>query len=173
MKLFLQGFIAALVILAIGAVAIAYSGAYNVAASVPETGILQWFLSTTMQHSVKSHAQGIAAQPPPLSDQQARDGLRIYRETCVYCHGAPEQDPGDIGMGLNPKAPYLPETVPGWSTNELFWIIKNGVKMTGMASYGASRSDDEIWTLIAFLQRLPKLSPEQYKQMEQEVAEAK
>jgi mono/diheme cytochrome c family protein len=166
---FLQGFVAALVILFIGAVTVAYSGVYNVAAGAPEIGILQWLLSTTMQRSVKSHAQGLIA-PSQLTDQQAHNGFLIYRETCVYCHGAPKQDPGDIGMGLNPKAPYLPETVGRWNSAQLFWIIKNGVKMTGMASYGASRNDDEIWTLVAFIQTLPKMTPQQYKQMEQEVA---
>jgi mono/diheme cytochrome c family protein len=125
-----------------------------------------------MHHSVKNHAQGIIA-PSQLTDQQARDGLRIYRETCVYCHGGPGQKPGDIGMGLDPKAPYLPETVGNWTRAELFWIIKNGVRMTGMASYGAARSDDEIWTLVAFVQTLPKLSPEQFKQMQEEVAQEK
>jgi mono/diheme cytochrome c family protein len=169
---FLQGVVTAIVVLSIGAVAVAYSGAYNVAAGVPEIGMLSWFLSTTMQRSVKSHAQGVTA-PAQLTDQQAHDGFRIYRETCVYCHGAPEQDPGDIGMGLNPKAPHLPDTVGRWNSAQLFWIIKNGVKMTGMASYGASRSDDEIWTLVAFVQTLPKMTPQQYKQMEQEAAALK
>src|SRR5436190_15004369 len=102
-----------------------------------------------MPNSVKNPAQGITA-PSPFTDQQARDGLRIYRETCVYCHGGPGQKPGNIGTGLDPKAPYLAETVGDWTRAELFWIIKNGVKMTGMASYGASRGDDEIWTLVAF-----------------------
>jgi len=167
---FMRGFVAAVIILVIGAVAVAYSGVYNVAAGAPELGILQWLLSTTMQHSVKSHAQRITA-PVELTDQQVRDGLRIYRETCVYCHGAPQQDPGDIGKGLNPKAPYLPDTIGRWTSAQVFWIIKNGIKMTGMASYSDALKDDEIWNLVAFVQRLPELTPAQYKQMEQEVAE--
>jgi hypothetical protein len=50
---------------------------------------------------------------------------------------------------------------------QLFWIIKNGIKMTGMGSYGAVHKDEEIWNLVAFVQRLPKMTPEQYGQMEQ------
>src|SRR5262249_30730111 len=86
---FLLGFVTALIVLAIGAVVVAYSGVYNVAAGAPEPGILQWFLSTTMHHSVKSHAQEITA-PVDLNDQKAREGFRIYRDACVYCHGAPQ-----------------------------------------------------------------------------------
>jgi len=165
---FILGFVVALIVLAIGAVVFAYSGVYNVAAGAPEPGILQWFLTTTMHHSVKSHAPEIAA-PFELTDQRARDGFSIYRDACVYCHGAPQQDPGDIGKGLNPKAPYLGDTVGGWTNAQLFWIVKNGIKMTGMAPYGESLKDDEIWNVIAFVRKLPELTQAQYKQMEKDV----
>jgi mono/diheme cytochrome c family protein len=163
---FIWGFIAALVILALGALAISYTGTYNVAARVPDPEIVQWFLSSTMRRSVANHAQGASA-PVQFTDEQARQGIGIYKETCVYCHGAPGKDPGDIGKGLNPEPPYLPDTVGQWTSSQLFWIIKNGIKMTGMASYGAVHSDEEIWSLVAFLQRLPKMTPEQYSEMEQ------
>src|SRR5215831_5464156 len=167
---FILGFVVALIVLAVAAVAVAYSGVYNVAAGAPEPGILQWFLTTTMHHSVKSHAPDIAA-PVGLTDPRARDGFRIYRGTCVYCHGAPKQEPGDIGKGLNPKAPYLGDTAPGWTNPQLFWIVKNGIKMTGMASNGEALKDDEIWNVVAFVRKLPELTQAQYKQLEQEVPE--
>jgi mono/diheme cytochrome c family protein len=169
---FIWRFVAALVVLLAGALAVTYSGAYNVAANVPDVGIVNWLLSTNMQRSVVRHARSINA-PAQLTDQQAKDGLRIYKETCVYCHGAPGKDPGDIGKGLNPEPPYLPDTVGRWSGAELFWIIKHGIKMTGMASYGAVHKDDEIWNLVAFVQRLPKMTPEQYGQMERASADTR
>ena len=141
-------------------------GAYNVAANVPDPGIVKWLLSTHMQRSVARHA-GSSSAPTQFSDQQVKDGLRIYKETCVYCHGAPGKDPGDIGKGLNPEPPYLPDTVGRWTNEQLFWIIKNGIKMTGMASYSAVHKDEEIWNLVAFVRRLPKMTPEQYGQMDQ------
>ena len=169
---FIWGFIVALVVVLGGAVAVTYSGAYNVAANVPDPGAVKWLLSTNMQRSVARHARSVSA-PALLTDQQAKDGLRIYKETCVYCHGAPGKDPGDIGKGLNPEPPYLADSVGRWSSAELFWIIKHGIKMTGMASYGAVHKDDEIWNLVAFVQRLPKMTPEQYGQMEQAAAGAR
>lgn len=166
---FLQGFVAALILLAIAVVALAYSGIYNVAADAPGIPPLEWLLETTSENSVPVHARGIQA-PAQLTDQQARAGLKIYRETCVYCHGAPGQDPGDIGKGLNPEAPYLPDVTNGLSSAELFWIIKNGIRMTGMASYGKVRDDGEIWSLVAFVQRMQKMTPDEYKRMEQSLA---
>ena len=163
---FILGFLAALVVAVVAALAITYSGSYNVAANVPDPGLVSWLLSTNMQRSVTTHAQAVKA-PAQLTDEQARQGLRIYKETCVNCHGAPGKDPSDIGKGLNPEPPYLPDTVGRWTSAQLFWIIKNGIKMTGMASYGAVHNDDEIWALVAFVQRLPNMTPEQYAKMEQ------
>jgi mono/diheme cytochrome c family protein len=163
---FIWGFALALILLVAAALGVTYSGVYNVAANVPDADAVKWLLSTNMQRSVVRHARSINA-PTQLTDQQATDGLRIYKETCVYCHGAPGKDPGDIGKGLNPEPPYLADTVSRWSSAELFWIIKHGIKMTGMASYGAVHNDDEIWNLVAFVQRLPKMTPEQYSQKEQ------
>jgi len=168
---FLQGFVAALIVLTIAAVAVAFSGIYNVTANAPGIPPLEWLLATTSQNSIPVHAKGIQA-PAQLTDQQARAGLKIYRETCVYCHGAPGQDPGDIGKGLNPEAPYLPDISGALSTAELFWIIKNGIRMTGMASYGKVRDDGEIWSLVAFVQRMQKMTPDEYKEMEQSVSSA-
>src|SRR2546423_902703 len=97
---FIWGFLTALVLAGVGALAVTYSGAYNVAANVPDASVVKWLLSTNIQKSVASHAQSIKA-PGELTDQQARDGFHIYKETCVYCHGAPGKEPGDIGKGLN------------------------------------------------------------------------
>jgi mono/diheme cytochrome c family protein len=166
---FILGFAFALILLIAVGLGVTYSGAYNVGANVPDAGLVTWLLSTNMQRSVARQARSITA-PTQLTDQQALDGLRIYKETCVYCHGAPGKDPGDIGKGLNPEPPYLPDTVGRWNSAELFWIIKHGIKMTGMASYGAVHKDDEIWNLVAFVQRLPTMTPEQYGQMEQATA---
>jgi mono/diheme cytochrome c family protein len=163
---FIWGFIAALIVLAVAGFVLMYSGGYNVAASVPDPKFMDWILSTTMVQSVKKHAQGTNA-PAQFSDAQVREGARAYNETCIYCHGAPGKDPVDIGKGLNPEPPFLPDTIEFWSTAEVFWIIKNGVKMTGMPSFGASHKDDEIWKLVAFVQKLPKMKPEEYDRMTQ------
>jgi mono/diheme cytochrome c family protein len=167
---FVWGFLTALVLMAIGGLVVTYTGAYNVAANVPDTALASWVLSTNMKQSVARQAQSVRAAAP-LNDEQARQGARIYKDTCVYCHGAPGKDPGSIGKGLNPEAAYMPDAVKRWSDAELFWIIKNGIKMTGMGSYGAAYKDDEIWGIVAFVRKMPTMTPEQYGQMEQASAQ--
>jgi len=168
---FIRGFIWALILLILAAAAIIISGFYNVAATQADPGIVQWLLGYIKDRSVSRHAGGGAA-PAPLTDAQARDGFRFYNEACIYCHGAPGKDPSDIGKGLNPEPPFLPDTVKRWTSAELFWIVKNGIKMTGMPAFGPSHKDEEIWSAVAFAQRLPKMTAEQYTALEQNPAAA-
>lgn len=163
---FLIEALACVVIFLLGVIAFVYSGTYNVAATSPDTKIVQWLLSTTMDRSVARHADRTTAVAE-LSDEQAQEGFRVYNQTCIICHGAPGKDPGDIGKGLNPEPPYLPDTAGEWTNAQLFWIIKNGIKMTGMPAFGPTHDDTKIWNLVAFVQKLPKMTPEQYSQMEQ------
>jgi mono/diheme cytochrome c family protein len=164
---FIAGFIVALLAVAAAALLIMYTGSYNVAASVPDNPIVEWFLSNTMVNSVTNRATSVQA-PAQLNDQQARARFLIYKNTCVYCHGAPGKDPADIAKGLNPDAPDLSDAAGDMTGAELFWIIKNGIKMSGMASYGKIHNDDEIWNVVAFVERLPKMTPEEYGRLEKE-----
>jgi mono/diheme cytochrome c family protein len=164
---FVAGFIAALIAVAAVALLIMYTGSYNVAASDPDNPIVEWFLSNTVVHSVISRAKLVKA-PEQLTEKQAQVGFSIYKNTCVYCHGAPGKDPADIAKGLNPDAPDLSDAAGDMTSAELFWIIKNGIKMSAMASYGKVHNDDEIWNIVAFVQRLPKMTPEEYGRFEKE-----
>jgi mono/diheme cytochrome c family protein len=156
-----------IIALALVGLAVSYSGLFNVAASAPENPLSAWFLSTTMHRSVAQHAsQGQA--PKQFTEEQIRAGFHFYNETCVYCHGGPGKDPVDIGKGLNPEPPYLADTVDGWTSDELFWIVRNGIRMTGMPSFAASHKGDEIWNVVGFIKQLPKMTPEQYSQMEKQ-----
>ena len=76
--------------------------------------------------------------PRQASEEEIREGFRFYNEACVYCHGAPGKDPTDIGKGIDPEPPYLPDVVARWSGGELFWIAKNGIRMTGMPAFGST-----------------------------------
>ena len=163
---FTSGLLAAIVLVILIALAVSYSGVINIAATEPDNPLTAWFLSNTMEHSVREHAKAIAT-PPQARDEDVREGFRFYNEACVYCHGAPGKDPTDIGKGLNPEPPYLPDVVGRWSNTELFWIAKNGVRMTGMPAFGPSHKDDEIWKVVAFVQRLPKMTEQDYAKMEQ------
>ena len=138
-----------------------FFGVVNVAASNPENAMVEWLLSTTMKRSVSARARNF--DPPDLTDShRIQQGLSQYAGMCVDCHGAPGVKPSGFIKGLNPPAPILAEEVHEWDAAELFWITKHGVKMTGMPAFGHAHSDDEIWAVVAFLQHMPSMSPEEY-----------
>lgn len=156
---FLAGLVTAFIVLALAGFAIVYSGVVNISARKPHSAPVFFLLQTAMRQSVARQASSVPA-PAPSSDL-AR-GFRLYSEACVYCHGGPGKDPADIGKGLNPEPPFLPDTVRRWSAAEIFWIVKNGVRMTGMPSFAGTHDDDELRAVVAFVQKLPDMSAEQY-----------
>lgn len=158
--------IAVIIILIVAFLVFIYSGVYNIAATEPHSGIERRILLTTMEQSVRSHAKGIDV--PPLEEESViQTDVYHYEEMCVICHGAPGVEPSEIGKGLSPEPPDLAEEIEEgeWNSAELFWITKHGIKMTGMPAFGPTHSDEELWGIVAFLKRLPDLSPEEYQTM--------
>ena len=153
-----------LVTSAILTVGFAWSGLYDVSASSPHSGIVDWLLSTTSDASVKRRSRGI--QVPDLgNDAIALAGVNDFDAMCTGCHGAPGQEPEAIGQGLNPSAPDLAEAATELTPAELFWITKHGIKMTGMPAWGATHDDDALWPVVAFITTLPELDAESYQAM--------
>jgi mono/diheme cytochrome c family protein len=159
---FTFGVITTLIVLAIAGLVVVLYGGYDVAATSPHTRPVAWALNTTMERSVARQAASIQA-PASFTDEQARRGYRTYSESCVYCHGAPGQDPTDWSMGMLPEPPYMPDAAAFWSGAQVFWIVKHGIKMSGMPSFGKALNDDAIWDVVAFVSRMPGMSPEVYK----------
>nr|WP_299245805.1 cytochrome c [uncultured Halomonas sp.] len=156
----LYGMLLMLLLLALGAVAFIYSGLYNVAASDAHTGLTQWALHTTMHSSVEARAEEI--EVPKLDDQEmVAQGARSYDALCVACHMKPGAEETVLRAGLNPKPPALPSGEVG-NPAQQFWIVKHGIKMTGMPAWGETHKDQELWEMVAFLQKLPELSEQQY-----------
>jgi len=155
------------VILVVMTSAAVYSGAYNVAASKPANPVIAWLLHAVMVNSVEWHARRAR---PPADDAPGRLGFGHYREHCVGCHGGPGLPPSDLARGLNPRAPDLAGAAGRWSPAQLFWIVKNGIEMTGMPAWGPSHTDQELWQIVAFLRDLPTLSAEQYQAMDRQHA---
>ena len=148
----------------IAALLFAWSGLYNVAASRNHWPITQWFLEFAMRNSVETQSMGIAA--PPLDEPALfYRGLGHYAGACAPCHGAPGEAQNPITRGMLPLPPYLPDHVQDWTAEELFWIVKHGLKYTGMPAWIAQGRDDEVWAVVAFLQRLPNLGPDEYRRL--------
>jgi mono/diheme cytochrome c family protein len=140
-----------------------YSGVYNVAATASHTAPVFWMLSTMTERSIEAHASGIT--PPELSDENTlKVGLEHYNAMCITCHGAPGMAPAELASGLYPPPPNLAAESTKMTSSELYWVIKNGIKMTGMPAFGPTHSDDEVWAMVSAVERLPQWSPEEYEQ---------
>ena len=154
----------AVAIALIAIVGFAYSGIYDVSAGTSHTGMVTWLLSTTSHASIERRATDV--EVPDLSDEaMARAGVNDFNGMCAGCHGAPGRDPEAMGQGLNPPPPNLAESAAEMSPAELFWVTKNGIKMTGMPAWGVTHDDDAIWPVVALMTKLPELDASQYQEL--------
>src|SRR6266852_3238474 len=151
-------------LVAIAAAAFVFSGVYDVSATTPHWRITSWIMETARVRSIEAHAAGIGV--PPGFDDPAKIllGTEHFAAHCAVCHGAPGVPKGDIAHGLNPQPPDLRLASSRYTPSELFWILKHGVKMTGMPSWG-DHSDDELWATVAFLEKLPGMTEQDYAKL--------
>ena len=150
----------------IGAAAIyIYSGSYNVAATQPHSKITLWLINEMREASIEHHSKGIKA-PSTTGPNMIREGVEHFHEMCRLCHGSPGFDKEEFGEGLYPKPPDLAsKDIQQESDPEIFWVLKNGIKLTGMPAFGPTHDDNELWGMVYVVRRLPGLKPEQYKEM--------
>lgn len=154
----------ALMVALIGTVGFAYSGLYDVSASSPHSGFVNWLLSTTAHASIERRADGVDV--PNLDDEAlVRAGVNDYSSMCAGCHGDPGQQPGAMGQGLNPPPPDLTESAVHMTAAELFWVTKHGIKMTGMPAWGITHEDEALWPVVAFMTTLPQLDATGYQEL--------
>jgi mono/diheme cytochrome c family protein len=146
---------------ALGALAFIKSGLYNVGAAKPHTRFTFFVTNETMIHSVRRHARNIAA-PPTASPAQVVRGFCAYEAHCVACHGAAAVARRQWAGGMEPQPPYLLDAADKFRPRELFWIVKNGIKMTGMPSWRDSMSDEQIWSVVGWLEAARQLPPQTY-----------
>jgi mono/diheme cytochrome c family protein len=139
-----------------------YSGVYDIAADSPHHALTHWMLQTTMERSVQRRTAEISV-PGNLSDAAViRTGAGHYGAMCVDCHMAPGRASSELREGLNPQPPELAYEVADRSPAELFWVTKHGVKMSAMPAWGKTHTDTDIWALVAFMQKLPRMTPAQF-----------
>jgi cytochrome c553 len=145
--------------------AFAWSGVYSVAASHGHWALTDWFLTFVMQNSVKTRA--IAVEVPQRLDDPdlVTLGAAHFHSGCAGCHGAPGVAPSLITSGMLPPPPDLASSIPKWTPAELFWIVHNGIKYTGMPAWPAPSRGDEIWAVVAFLMQLPNLDEAGYRRI--------
>ena len=161
MRTVIASLLIAVLLTALGAVI--YAGVYDIAATAPHWRVTTWLLETARIRSIKAQAAGITVPPGLEEPAKLVIGVEHYAAHCAVCHGAPGVPKGDIGRGL-PPPPELAKTAPLYNPAELFWIVKHGIKMTGMPAW-ADHSDEELWATVAFLEKLPRMSEQDYARL--------
>jgi mono/diheme cytochrome c family protein len=156
------GLVAGALLVLLAAVVVIYAGLYNIAADVPHTPAVYWLLQTIRGRAVAMRSRDIVV-PNDLGDaNRISKGAGQYAEMCSGCHLAPGMKRTEISRGLYPRAPELRRKTD-LTPAEQFWIVKHGVKMTGMPAWGVTHDDDLLWDVVAFVRKLPELTPEQYE----------
>jgi hypothetical protein len=163
MRLF--AFIGLLAVLGVIAEAIFFFGGfYNVAGTAGDPVFVSWSLAHIRAASIARHARDNPAAS--LEDPAiVQTGARAYATRgCTNCHGGPGADWARFAEGLRPEPPDLKELAPDRTPQQLFWVVKNGINMTGMPSFGSiDVPDQEIWSIVAFVKRLPSVSDDDFK----------
>ena len=164
MKLFLV-LLAIICLFAAGAMVLVWSGVYNIAANDPHWRITEWVLEETRERSIMVHSKGIEVRSQ--TDQRLLDiGFEHYNAMCLLCHNAPGYTRTEISRGLYPSPPdfgTIETELPGDA--QLFWIAKNGIKMTGMPAFGSTHSEEELWGIVHFVRGLSNLKRDEYDVM--------
>lgn len=143
-----------------GAVIFIYSGAYNIGADAPHTKLVFSMMQSLRDRSIDAHASGVRV--PPLEDPELiLKGAGQYSAMCTDCHLTPGKEDSELRAGLYPQPPNLSRVRV--DPQRAFWVIKHGVKMSAMPAWGATHEDPAIWSMVAFLQKLPGMTPAQYK----------
>lgn len=148
-------------VLLVGGAAWVVSGVATISAVEGHWAPTQWLLEFAKRRSVATHGGRIA--PPPLdSAPLVLRGAGHFESACRRCHGAPGGGSPQMLRHMVPRPPNLLQAPDRYSPAELFYIVKNGIKLSGMPGWPAPTRDDEVWAMVAFLQVLPSLTPERY-----------
>jgi mono/diheme cytochrome c family protein len=148
----------------LGGIAFLFSGVYPMGADVPHNRLTHRLLNTLRERSIARATVDIVI-PALNKPEQLSAGGADYNEMCTECHLKPGKQKSEFTVGLYPPPPNLTlphDGDPQQEARRRFWIIKHGIKASGMPAWGLTHDDERIWNMVAFLQRLPELTSDEY-----------
>lgn len=139
-----------------------YGGIYNIGADAPHSTLVYNTLDTLRERAIANHSRNIKAPPDFNDPERIAAGAGLYNEMCTGCHLGPGVEKSEMSQGLYPPAPELAHGT-NHTPEQMFWIIKHGVKLSAMPAWGKTHNDELIWDMVAFARQLPKMNAQQYQ----------
>jgi len=139
-----------------------WSGVYDISATGQHTQAVYSLLETTARRSVKLRAAQLTV-PPLGGEPLLARGASCFVQKCAQCHGGPGFAPSEIGRSMQPLPGPLVDASEKWTPAELYWITRNGIKMSGMPAWQHRMQDADLWAVVAFMQRLPTLTAAEFR----------
>lgn len=158
MKFFILGCLTTLVLIAIAGYFFLYLGLLNFQADQSPSAFETKYAGAALDASMTRHAPD-AKNPIPTTEANLLDGTKLYQAHCAVCHGGPADSRSGVLAVFYPRVPQFTMDAPDMPDNHNFYIIKHGIRWTGMPAWGNQLTDDQIWKLAAFLSQMAKLPP--------------
>jgi mono/diheme cytochrome c family protein len=159
---FIAGIAVALIVAVLGAWLLLQSGLIAANADARPGGLELWAANTSLGATLRRDAPK-GPNPVALTDANLKDGVTLYAQHCVICHGtaAGEASASPVAKGEYPRPPQLgADGVEDDPEGVTYWKIRHGIRLTGMPAWGGSLTDRQIWTLTLFLEHMDKLPPQ-------------
>ena len=151
----------ACVLMALTGLFVVYTGAFNVAATEEHMALTRWAFDSTLHNAVERRATDIDG-PAEFTPMMIAAGAGDYRAMCEHCHGGPGVDRAQWASGMRPQPPHLTEAAAEWEAHQVFWLIKHGIRMSGMPAFGPTHEDQALWNIAAMVRELPGMTAERY-----------
>lgn len=151
----------------LGLLAAGWIAAHGVSARDAPT-VLEGIVARITRHLAVPAKERRRTNPIPPSTEALAEGMAHWADHCASCHGNDGRGDTEMGRNMYPKAPdMLLQKTQGLSDGELYTIIKNGVRLTGMPAWGSPGPDEDsqTWKLVLFIRHLKSMTPEQLEQM--------
>ena len=149
----------------VGGFGFLYSGLYDISATDQHLPPTYWAIQTTMERSVQLRAEQIEV-PALGTPEQLALGFALYRAHCQQCHGGPGVAPEPFALGMTPVPVPLVHTGRIWTPAKIYWVVKEGIKMTGMPAWRFRMTEEELWAVVAAVLKLPYFTPMQYQALQ-------
>ncbi|MGJ4964160.1 c-type cytochrome [Bradyrhizobium sp. HKCCYLRH3061] len=142
-----------------------FGGFYDVAAAGGGNSVVAWAVANVREASLNQHVEA-PATPAWFDDSKtvAAGAHEFAEEGCARCHGAPGRKPDKFAQGMEPRPPDLGDVTADDSPGYIYWVVKNGIRMTGMPAFRSHADDDEIWRAVAFVKHMKQVDANQFKQ---------